>query len=84
MNCDVGVMLNEERNPCLTLLRNLGNYFTEVQLILCFAGGTGLSGRESMRPWQATDTAYICSQIQESVMAGMQGRVSELPWEMKP
>lgn len=84
MKCDVGVMRNGERRPCLTLFRNLGNCFTEVQLILCFAGGTGLSGRESMRPLQATDTAYICSQIQEGGMAGMQGRVSEPPWERKP
>lgn len=38
--------------PCLTMRRNLGNYFP---------GGTGVSGRQIMSALQAMDVAYTGS-----------------------
>lgn len=46
----MGGMTNGERKAWLTLLKNLGDYFTEEgQLESYFAGGIELPGRQSVR-----------------------------------
>lgn len=79
-----GVMTNGEKKLYLTLLRNLGNYLMEeVPLLSRFAGGLGLPGRQSTRALWVTTVACMCSWRRESTVAGTQGRLNELPWEVR-
>lgn len=85
MKGDVGGMTNGERKAWVTLLRNLGDYFTEEgQLESCFVGGIELPSRQSMSAPQATNSSLKLTAEGESSPAGMQGRSRELPWERRP
>lgn len=63
LTCDVRGMTDGQRRACLTLFSNLGDYFTEVQLMSCFAGGLRWPSRA-----QETAAHWNCSpgsQMQE-------------------